>query len=89
MVATRYSLRAESHAVIAGDTDGHRVTIRFKRTVRVPDNNQVSKLPPSLGNFPLYKVKDYADKLPTEMAQKGGLFLPIYRKYCLIDDGHG
>lgn len=79
MVTTRYALRTEGDAVVASDTDGHSVTINFKRTVRVPDNNQVSKLPPDLGNFSLYKVKDYAHNLPTEMTQKGGLFLPIYR----------
>ena len=53
--------------------------IIFHRTVRVPDNNQTSALPPSLGRFPLLQVKDYVKMLPATMASKGGLFLPMYR----------
>jgi len=79
MVTTQYSLRAKPNGLIASGAGGNRVEIKFKRTVRVPDNNQVSKLRPDLGDFPLYKVKDYAQSLPAQMAHKGGLFLPIYR----------
>ena len=53
--------------------------IIFHRTVRAPDNNQTSALPPSLGRFPLLQVKDYVQNLPATMASKGGLFLPMYR----------
>jgi hypothetical protein len=56
------------------------LTITFKRTVRVPDNDQTTALPPDLGSFPLFKVDDYAESLPDNMARKGGLFLPMYRK---------
>jgi hypothetical protein len=59
--------------------------ISFHRTLRVPDNSDKSKLPPSLGNFPLYNAVDYAKSLPPEMAKKGGVFLPMYRKlYPLV-----
>lgn len=54
--------------------------ISFKRTIKVPDNNKSSALPPSLGNFPLYEVKNYLDTLPDDLVGKGGLFLPMYRK---------
>lgn len=54
--------------------------ISFHQTVRVPDNFKSSALPPSLGRFPLYHVKDYAKTLPYTMAAKGGLFLPMYRE---------
>jgi hypothetical protein len=33
-------------------------------------------LPPTLGTFLLYLVKDYVDQLPHEMAVKDGLFSP-------------
>ena len=55
------------------------LTISFHRTVRVPDSKTISQLPPDLGKFPLFQVKDYPGKLPPEMAMKGGLFMPMYR----------
>lgn len=54
--------------------------ISFHRTVRVPDNHDSSALPPGLGTFPIYQVKNYANTLPHTMAAKGGLFLPMYRE---------
>ncbi|KAK6081120.1 hypothetical protein SCUP234_04773 [Seiridium cupressi] len=57
--------------------------VSFIRTVRVPDNATHSKLPPGLGEFPLYKVQDYAKQLPDEMVDKGGIFLPMYQKEAL------
>lgn len=59
------------------------LTITFHRTLRIPDNIQTNNLPPSLGHFPLYQVEDYAAKLPQAMAQKGGVFFPMYREYLL------
>ena len=55
--------------------------ISFQRTIRVPDGKGDSELPPGLGTFPLYLVTDYAEKMPKEMAAKGGLFLPMYRMF--------
>lgn len=57
--------------------------ISFQRTVRVPDNSMPNKLPPSLGRFPLFKVRDYAHRLPPETADKGGVFLPMYQKEAM------
>ncbi|ROW08042.1 hypothetical protein VPNG_06109 [Cytospora leucostoma] len=53
--------------------------ISFRRTIRVPDNDQIFKLPPGLGSFPLFKVQDYAARLPKEMVDKGGLFFPMHQ----------
>lgn len=58
--------------------------ISFHRTVRVPDNQGSSDLPPDLGRFPIFQVKNYVDNLPPEMAAKGGLFFPMYRKSTYI-----
>jgi hypothetical protein len=54
--------------------------ISFQRTIRVPDNQQTSYLPPDLGSFPLKPISTYADKLVPAMVAKGGIFLPMYRK---------
>lgn len=76
------------------DTDGKSLTIRnintdlqylivsFHRTIRVPDNVEISLLPPDLGCFPLYKIKDYTSRLPCDLASKGGVFLPMYRTFA-------
>ena len=56
------------------------VNITFQRTIRVPDNQNVSQLPAGLGVFPLEYVSDYAATLPASMAAKGGIFFQMYRK---------
>jgi len=82
MTLTQYSTSVENDEIHCRNLkDGHEVSISFQRTVRVPDNSNVSSLPPTLGEFPLYKVQDYRHTLPPKMCAKGGLFLPIYRKY--------
>jgi hypothetical protein len=58
----------------------NKLEISFKRTVRVPDDGTVHKLPPGLGNFPLFNIDRFKNRLPEEMESKGGVFLPIYRK---------
>lgn len=59
---------------------GDTLKISFQRTIRVPDGNGDSELPPSLGTFPLYSAADYQATLPNAMAAKGGVFFPMYRK---------
>lgn len=56
--------------------------ISFRRTFRVPDNKKSYELPPDLGAFPIYNVDDFTSKLPESIAVKGGVFIPIYRKFC-------
>lgn len=55
--------------------------ISFRRTIRVPDTQKTSFLPPDLGTFPLKPVSTFADKLTAPMSAKGGLFFPMYREY--------
>lgn len=76
--------------IIAIDRDLHRLEfyperleIAFKRTIRVPDNNKVNKLPPFLGTFELHKVQDYAERLPLDVVRKGGVFLSMYQKEAM------
>jgi hypothetical protein len=60
--------------------------ISLRRTIRVPDNGKPYELPPDMGGFPLYSVNKYKSRLPAEIANKGGVFIPIYRKYFLLRD---
>ena len=56
------------------------LNIRFHRTIRIPDDDQTYNLPASLGTFPLFNVTDYTNTLPQDVVEKGGFFLPMYRK---------
>jgi hypothetical protein len=67
--------RLESDCLYLDDLE-----ISSRRTVRVPDNETMSKLPPNLGEFPLFQTKHYAKAMGREMAAKGGLFFPMYRE---------
>lgn len=69
----------DDQITVLGEHAG-KVTISFHRTIRVPDNNDKNYLPPSLGNFPLYSVSSFRQKMPPEMFAKGGIFFPMYRK---------
>ena len=53
--------------------------IGFQRTLRIPDDNREYRLPPGLGEFPLYRVDDYPDNLPHTWEEHGGVFLPMYQ----------
>jgi hypothetical protein len=54
--------------------------ISFRRTTRVPDNEELHQLPPDLGAFPLKAVSQYSTKLNPAMVLKGGVFFPMHRK---------
>ncbi|MFE3193371.1 hypothetical protein ACFXHA_30510 [Nocardia sp. NPDC059240] len=58
------------------------VGVRFIRTLRLPEQG-THALPPGLGDFPLRRVADYADQVPSEWAQRGGVMLPIYLREAL------
>ncbi|OCK91831.1 uncharacterized protein K441DRAFT_640868 [Cenococcum geophilum 1.58] len=57
--------------------------ISFMRTVRIPQDGKDHKLPPGLGKFPLFSVKDFERKLPREMISKGGIFFPMYQREAM------
>lgn len=57
--------------------------ISFRRTIRVPDNGKAYALPPDCGAFPVYSVNDYSKRLPQTMVAKGGVLIPIHRKFAL------
>lgn len=54
-------------------------TINFQRTLRIPDSETTYSLPPGLGNFPIAHAEDYAAKLPSATASRGGVILPMWQ----------
>lgn len=53
----------------------------FMRTVRALENTSISQLPPGMGSFSLYKVPIHVAEILSLMAAKGGVFIPMYRKF--------
>ena len=65
------------------------LSIRFVRTLRIPDDGRRYPLPPGLGTFPLRRVADHADRVPEAMRRAGGVLLPMYRREALwLSFGH-
>lgn len=68
---------------------GERFALSLYRTLRVPDDGNTYPLPPGLGTFPLFRVEDYRDRLPPELLEQGGAFLPVYQREALWLGFHG
>jgi hypothetical protein len=62
---------------------GERFAVAFQRTLRIPDDGQTYPLPPGLGRFPIYRVADFAERLPPEWWERGGVFIPMYQREAL------
>ena len=62
---------------------GNALSISFQKTLRIPDDGKVYPLPPSLGDFPISKVEDYASKVPKKWLDRGGFFIPMYQREAL------
>lgn len=65
-------------------TESQVLDISLRRTIRAPDNGKLFDLPPDMGTFPIYNVFEHASKLPPNLAEKGGVFVPMYRKFETI-----
>ena len=63
--------------------DDQGLNISFHRTIRMPDDDKLHQLPGSLGTFPIYNVDAYADRLPDNIVQQGGVFLPMWQREAL------
>ncbi len=68
--------------------EGAEFRIEFQRTLRIPDDNRAYRLPPGLGEFPLYRVDDYPDNLPDTWEAHGGVFLPMYQTEAMWINFH-
>jgi hypothetical protein len=60
-----------------------RLTVRFQRTLRIPDDGRTYPLPPGLGDFPLRHVDDFAARVPPSWLEHGGVMLPMYQSEAL------
>ncbi len=58
------------------------VTVRFIRTLRLPETG-THPLPPGLGEFPVRRVADYADRVPEAWRARGGVMLPVYLREAM------
>lgn len=54
-------------------------SIDFQRTLRIPDTVKTYSLPPGLGRFPIRHAEDFAERLPTRTAERGGVILPMWQ----------
>ncbi|AKN74312.1 membrane protein [Streptomyces sp. PBH53] len=58
------------------------VAVRFVRTLRLPESG-THPLPPGLGEFPVRRVADHADRVPERMRARGGVLLPVYLREAM------
>ncbi|MFE0719281.1 hypothetical protein ACFW2T_33065, partial [Streptomyces sp. NPDC058892] len=72
------SVRVDGNALLMGEG----VQIRFIRTLRLPESG-THALPPGLGEFPLRRVEDHPDTVPSEWLAKGGVMLPVYLREAM------
>lgn len=57
-----------------------RCSLRFMRTLRIPDDGQCYPLPPGLGRFQLSPVVDEsARSVPEAWRRRGGVMMPMYQ----------
>ena len=64
-------------------TIGERFSVRFIRTLRIPDDGGEYPLPPGLGTFPIRRVADYRERVPESWREHGGVFLPMYQREAM------
>ena len=60
-----------------------RFSLNFQRTLRIPDDGKTYPLPPGLGIFPICRVEDYRDRVPSSWLEHGGVFIPMYQREAL------
>ncbi|QBJ93661.1 hypothetical protein D0Z67_27585 [Streptomyces seoulensis] len=77
-MAGRAGVRIEGNTLRLGDG----VVVRFVRTLRLPERG-THPLPPGLGEFPLRRVADHADRVPQAWRARGGVLLPMYLREAM------
>ncbi|MBI3409084.1 MAG: hypothetical protein HY040_12110 [Planctomycetes bacterium] len=60
-----------------------KLSIDFQRTLRIPDDGKTYPLPPGLGRFPVKHVDDFADKVPGDWREHGGVMLPMFQSEAM------
>ncbi|MCC6751520.1 MAG: hypothetical protein IT371_27960 [Deltaproteobacteria bacterium] len=62
---------------------GAELRIELQRTLRIPDDDKAYPLPPGFGPFPMRHVDDFAERVPREWVEHGGVMLPMYQSEAL------
>jgi hypothetical protein len=62
---------------------GRHFSVSFQRTLRIPEDGRTYPLPPGLGQFPVRRVADYANRVPDAWREHGGVFIPMYQREAL------
>lgn len=73
------NVTVQNNAISFGDN----FSLNFQRTLRIPDDGKIYPLPPGLGTFPLCRVEDYQDTVPSSWLEHGGVFIPMYQREAL------
>jgi hypothetical protein len=55
----------------------------FRRSIRLRDKDVHRLQPPDLGAFPLESVSKYGSQFLKKMADKGGVFFPMYQREAM------
>lgn len=59
------------------------LTVKFQRTMRIPDDGKTYALPTGLGQLPLRSVDDFAETMPASWMTKGGAVVPLNQSEAL------
>jgi hypothetical protein len=82
-----------SHGTVTVDQNtlrfSDRFSLNFQRTLRIPDDGTRYPLPPGLGTFPIYRVTDFAGRVPAHWQRKNAFFIPMYQREAMWIDFDG
>jgi hypothetical protein len=59
------------------------LSVQFQRTLRIPDDGRTYPLPAGLARFPMRHVDDFADRVPPDWLEHGGVLLQMYQAEAL------
>ncbi len=62
---------------------GERFSVSFQRTLRIPEDDQIYPLPPTIGRFRIHRVADFAERLPATWQEPSGFFIAMYQREAL------
>ncbi len=62
---------------------GRFFSVRFQRTLRIPDDGRTYPLPPGLGEFPVKSVADFESRVPESWRGSPGVFIPMYQREAM------
>lgn len=80
--AEQLSLQVKQDTLAISQQDGE-LELSFARTLRVPENGKTFGAPVLFAPMPLIPVSEHKLHLPSQIAQKGGLLLPMYQREAI------